>query len=93
MGKLTTISSIAVIVLLTAPAAAQQKRKPAESSSQQYDSQWSQGRSRSDADSFSSGRRRDSKDDIDGRAFDPGGDYGNYPGWARKALGGSKDPG
>lgn len=47
-------------------------------------------KSRVDADSFTSGRRGDSKDDIDARAADPGGDFAGYPSWARKALGGNK---
>lgn len=94
MGKLLTAGAIAAIALLATPADARQKRKrPEGANAGQYSSQWSQGRSRSDADSFSSGQRRDSKDDIDARAFDPGGDFAGYPGWARKALGGNKDPG
>lgn len=93
MRKLLAASTaLALILSLLGTAEAQQRRKRSSSQDEETSSsQWS--KNRNDADSFTSGKRGDSKDDIDARAADPGGDYGNYPSWARKALGGNKDMG
>jgi hypothetical protein len=89
----TILAACALLVTLAAalPAEAQQRKRAKPYVSSQSGSQYSSNRS--DADSFASGRRGDSKDDIDARAADPGGDYANFPSWARKALGGNKDMG
>jgi len=92
MRNVLSVEIIAALAItLAGPGEAQQRRARDEGYSPRDGNGWS--RNRADTDSFTTGRRGDTKDDIDARANDPGGDYASYPAWARKSLGGNKDSG